>query len=77
MSWEYRLVKEKYNNEEIIDIREIYYDKNDSITAYGDAPVPFGESEEEVKECLDLMYRALDKTTLDIKDIVKEINKNN
>lgn len=82
MYWNYRLVKRKYpkavNNDqvvihpdgEILEIKEIYYDKNENIDGFGDAPVPYGETIEEVKECLDLMYKALKKPVLNYEDII-------
>ncbi|MGL5328867.1 MAG: hypothetical protein ACRDD7_06335 [Peptostreptococcaceae bacterium] len=62
MSWEYRLVKRNYTDYgELVEITEVYYDDKGNIEGYGEAPVPYGETKEEVKECLDLMYKALEK----------------
>lgn len=75
MSWNYRLVKMEYPNstvfttEQVLEIKEIYYDKEGKINGYGDASVPYGETVEEVKECLDLMYGALNKSILNYSDI--------
>lgn len=73
MSWNYRVVREKYPNsmiyktEEVLSIREVYYNKNGDIEGYGDAPVSYGESIEEIKKCLDLMSEALEKPIVDCK----------
>lgn len=65
MDWEYRLVKKTINNEEFIQIKEVYYE-GDKIVLIGDAPIPYGETKEEVAECLELMQRALEKDVLDM-----------
>lgn len=77
MSWNYRLVKMEYPNstvfstEQVLEVKEIYYDKEGNISGYGDAPIPYGESIDEVRECLDLMYQALNEPILNYSDIKK------
>lgn len=72
MTWEYRLVKRVYHNELlninelIIRIEEVYYDDKDNIVAYGEAPVPYGETVAEVREVLECMQKALDKPVIDL-----------
>lgn len=67
MSWNYRIIK----NKDCYQISEVYYDSKGNINGYGDAPIPYGESKEEVKECLDLMYESLNKSILNIEDLEK------
>ena len=68
--WDYRLVKHEYTNEEVsLQITEVYYDDNENIIAWGDAPTPYGESVEDVKECLNLMEQALSEPIIDYKDL--------
>lgn len=70
MSWNYRLVKIKSNTgEDYIEIKEIYYDKNNCIKGYSEAPIPYGENKDEVKQCLDLMYTALNKPIINESDL--------
>ena len=75
MSWNYRVVRTEYPNsmmyksEQVLEIKEVYYDKDGNIKAFGEAPVPYGESIEEVKECLDLMYKALEQPIVDYEQI--------
>lgn len=72
MTWEYRLVKRVYHNEllnineSIIRIEEVYYDEKDKIHSYGEAPIPYGETVEEVREILKCMQKALDKPVIDL-----------
>lgn len=75
MTWEYRLVKYSfsnstiYKNKELLQIEEVYYNENNEIVAFGEAPVPYGENIEEVRECLNLMCKALEKDVIDKIDI--------
>ena len=55
--------------EDYYEIMEVYYDKNGNIIGYADAGCPYGESIEEIRECLKLMSRALDEPILQMKDI--------
>ena len=76
MSWNYRVVKQKISNNEVIhEIKEVYYDKTDNIASFGDAPTPYGDTVEDIKQCLDLMYKALDKPVIDYDEFEKEYNK--
>lgn len=75
MGWNYRVVKMEYPNslvfttEQVLKIKEIYYDKDGNINGYGDAPVPYGESIDEIRESLCLMLQALDEPILNYSDI--------
>ncbi len=66
--WNYRVVKHDCE-EDFYEIKEIYYDDNGNITAYAEVGSPYGESVVEVKKCLELMLRALDKPVINIKDL--------
>lgn len=70
MSWNYRVVKDKENN--IYEIKEIYYKDNGEINAYANAPIPYGESLKDLNGCLKLMMSALSKKTLNIEDLKKD-----
>lgn len=65
MSWEYRVVKKKENGCEYFEMKEVYYNEKGEIIAFGDAPVPYGETIEEVNECLEYMKLALSKEVVD------------
>lgn len=75
MSWNYRIIKSKYlgsqiyETEEKLEIMEVHYNKEGKPISCSDADAPYGESKEELKECLDLMYKALEKDILDIESI--------
>lgn len=74
MSWNYRLVKSKCADEDLIEIMEIYYDEDNKIHSYAnELLIPSGESKEDVKICLDLMYKALNKPVLNYNDVMNEI----
>lgn len=71
MSWNYRLVKRVYNKgksyeETLIQIEEVYYDEEGNIKGYGEAPVPSGETKEDIKKVLDKLSKALDKDIIDL-----------
>ena len=75
MSWEYRVVRrEVKKNEHILEIKEIYYDEDDNIYGYGDAPVPYGETKEDIRECLELMRRALNKPIIEYRPVKETKN---
>lgn len=72
MSWNYRVVEKEYNNEKYFQIMEVYYDDNENIVAFGDAPIPYGDNKEDIKECLNLMYSALDKDIVVYKNYINK-----
>ena len=66
MTWEYRVIRDRHFGEEYFLIKEVYYGKDENdIIAIGDAPIPNGNSLEDVKEVLELMERATNKPVLD------------
>lgn len=66
MSWEYRIVRDRYYGDEHFLIKEIYYDENNNIIATGSAPVPHGEDISEIKGTISLMNKAIEKEVIDI-----------
>ena len=80
MTWNYRVCKETYGNgtqnvEIGYSIREAYYNKNGGIWAVTErAKSPYGESIEEIKQCLELMRLALNKEVIDLDTFVFENN---
>ncbi len=68
MSWNYRVVKHDCE-EDYYEIMEVYYDEEGNIDGYADTGCPHGESPEGIRRCLELMYRALDKPIIELKDI--------
>lgn len=75
MSWNYRVVKMEYPNslvfttEQVLEIKEVYYDKDGNVNGYADALTPLGETIDELKESLCLILQALDKPILNYSDI--------
>lgn len=70
MNWEYRILKKQIKkNEYILEIKEVYYDENGEIYGYGDVPVLHGETEQSIRECLELMCEALSKPIIEYKKI--------
>lgn len=75
MSWEYRVVRQKIEIpflntvENRLEIMEVYYYKNGNYRGYGEASAPYGETTEEIQECLNLMQKALLKPIIDMSEI--------
>lgn len=63
MSWEYRVVEQYIPGATgtYLEIQEVYYDKKGNINGFGQAPVPYGETTEDIKEVLKLMLKATEK----------------
>lgn len=80
MSWNYRVVKETVMasgmSETYLQIKEVYYNKKGEVASFGDAPVPYGESKEDIRDCLNLMIEALDKDVIDKEQYDKDFLKN-
>ena len=72
MSWNFRVVKHSYKDDDVFQIHEVYYKNGqpDMITENG--MVPFGENEEELKVCMIHMMQALTKPILDAKIFEKD-----
>lgn len=68
MSWNYRVVKHDCE-EGYYEIMEVYYDEKGKINGYANTGCPYGENLQGVKKCMDLMYEALSKPVLKLKDI--------
>ena len=61
MSWNYRLIE----RDGLISIHEVYYNESGEPRAWTENPVaPFGETVEDVRECLNMMIQALGKPVL-------------
>jgi len=68
MSWNYRVIKHVYEEEEFFQIHEVYYDDNEnphSMTEEG--IVPYGDTTEELSRSMIHMMGALIKPVLDAK----------
>ena len=74
LSWNYRIVKNTYLNqilntsETLFEIKEVYYNETGNIISFGNAPVPYGNSVEDVKQCLDMMQKALNEPVIEYKE---------
>lgn len=71
MTWNYRVLKHVAGKEEWYQIHDVYYNTDDgSIASCSvDAPAPFGETVEELKEELKLMKEAFNAPTIPYEDI--------
>lgn len=70
MSWNYRVVKHDCE-EGYYEIMEVYYDEEGRINGYADAGCPYGENLRGIKDCMELMGKALNKSILQLKDMRK------
>lgn len=72
MSWNYRVVRKKFDKEEGYYIYEVYYDNRNKITMYSVEPMYiYGASFEELKADLELYKEALNKPIIDWEDLKK------
>ncbi len=69
--WNYRVVKERYNDEDWYTIREVYYDDDGKIRGYTDEIAPGGETVEVLRATLKLMRSCTDKPILDEDELKK------
>lgn len=76
MSWNYRVVKvPDAENNPYLRIEEVYYNKDGIIKAFGDAPVPYGYTLEDLRDCISKMLLALDKEIIDRNNELQRIYK--
>ena len=61
--WNYRVVKEKENGEEWLEVREVYYDQLGKPMGHCTATVG-GETLGEIEIVLDMMAQALNKPVI-------------
>ena len=79
MTWNYRIIRTVQNNTFHYSIHEVYYNKNGKIEAWTEEPVlPFGESEDELREDINHFLQAfklpiLEKGRINGKERLKEI----
>ncbi|RLC98987.1 MAG: hypothetical protein DRI65_17705 [Chloroflexota bacterium] len=76
MTWEYRVCREHYDDERILDderdgftIREVHYWDDDETKIHVTTEremAPFGLSLDQIKSCLEMMTKALDKPVIDL-----------
>lgn len=73
MSWNYRIIRQVYENEETFSIKEVYYDefgKPEGVTI--DDVSPHGATFEELMHDLSHYLLAFDKPILDYSDFGKK-----
>ena len=74
-TWEYRVLKRTFPNEEVYNIYEVYYNKKGKIRNISSMPMYIqGESLEELKYDYELYGRAFRKPILDYNKIVGDFN---
>lgn len=62
MSWNHRIFKHSTPAGDFYTLREAYYNKEGEIWGYSQQPTfPCGENLEELKSCLELMLRDVDR----------------
>ena len=67
--WNYRIFRHTKDGEEWFAIHECYYDENNKVTGWTTRQIdPYGDSVEELKDVLEMMYEALDKPVLEYDD---------
>lgn len=67
MSWNFRVIKKKTNDEEYYEIHEVYYNKNGEIDYRSVEPIsPFGHTKAELADSLLKMTACLKKPVLEI-----------
>ncbi len=72
--WNHRVLRKKESDGNYyFQIHEVYYDENGKAWAATETPArPLGESQEELKETVQLMLNACDFPILDYDDIPEE-----
>lgn len=76
MTWNHRVIKKTYHEEEIFSIKEVMYDTEDhslqgeeldkTISGYTEKLSVMGDSIEDLRETLNFMLEALDKPVIDL-----------
>lgn len=76
MSWNYRIVKRKYDNgEKTFAIHEVYYDKKGKIKMWSADPIyVYGGSFKELEKDLDAYIKAFDRPILSYRKLQKKFN---
>lgn len=65
MSWNYRVIKQAYDDEDYFAIHEVYYNEDGSIRVMTESPVPVGgDSVDSLRSSLRMMLDCLDKDVL-------------
>ena len=76
-SWEYRVVSKVYSNAHLdaktYSIHEVYRDEQGKIVGYTDSVEPAGDTLEDLRQDLELMFRATNKPVISH----EELNSNN
>ena len=74
MSWNYRVVRFKGENEEdtYYEIKEVFYNRDGSLMGYSDATVS-GESFADIIKVLDMMKEDAHKSVIDEEDFFKKV----
>lgn len=75
MSWNYRVMKRSFQNEDQYAIYEVYYDKHDKIKMWSSEPIYIcGESLEELVKDFQLYAKAFEQPILDYNELEKQLN---
>ena len=73
MSWNYRVMKRMIGKEEVFQIHEVYYNDDETISAWTENPSnPQGETLDELKKDFLMQLRALEEPILDYDQLVIE-----
>ncbi len=72
MSWNYRVIRHKNDQEEWFNIHEVYYRNDKPVSITENSCAPFGSSKEELRADFELMLKAFDKEVLDYSDFDDE-----
>ena len=73
MSWNYRVMRRKYKDEDELAIYEVYYDDEDNIKMWSAEPQePRGQTIRELKRALKDYVKAFDKPVLDYDEMERE-----
>ncbi len=72
MSWNYRVVKHSYKDEEVFQIHEVFYKNGQPNMITENGIAPFGEDKQELNDCMIYMMQALTKPVLDAKIFEKD-----
>lgn len=73
MSWNYRVFKHVYKDEEYFQVHEVFYDDQGNIQGWSAEEVAaLGSNPTELRSDLGMMLQALDRPILDAKELEKE-----
>lgn len=74
MSWNYRIIKRTYEDDDYYELHEVYYEEGNKFSWTVDAICPYGETVEELRSNIDMMLVAFSKPVMvEMGDTLEEV----